>query len=417
MAFDINTAKPVGESDSSLKKKGFDISTAKKVSANGDKPKDPLLPGQELVDKLISQRPSAVETLKEEVETPFTGNILQRLLKAGVTGLKTTAVPIERAEATLAAPLLELQKAPEERKSLFEAGLEGATGKRIAQLGDIPRQVGTPEFLSSFIGFATTLSTANLATKGKLVGAAKAGERFIKSKLPKVMGKKFVLNQSKTMGKILDDVYAGLSKEYDEVFKKIGDKPVSSELVSEAIQDLPTNIINKISRSKLIRKNPDGTLINDIKNIKQIRTMVRQSVPDRIWSGRAIGTPDTANLEQSYNKISSIMAEGNPQLVELNRRYAKFISDRKSIARIIYDADGNSVEKPLRSLLSKSGDQGKREIFESFANQFNDGKEVIKNVESFNRRQGAKKLLGQAARIGVGFEVLRRAGQSILPQK
>jgi len=359
---------------------------------------------EQKVEQKIQERPSAMESLREEVMTPYEGNIAKRTLKAGITGLKTLAVPYERGAAAIANPLLELQKSPDTRRSLWDVAVEGLKGERRGQFGDLYRQVGFPEPLAGFLGLINFGLVADMATKGHVKRAAESASKFVKDRFPKRMNKDFVLGKAKQATNALDELYNGLSKQYDDLFSKIGNKKVNEQLVSEALEELPENVIKKIAKSKLVRRSAKtGDIVNDVQNLKEIRTIIRRSIPERIWNGRALGNPDTASMEQVYGKLSSIMAQGNDDLVNLNRNYSGFMKTRKAVGRVLWDSDGNVVEKPLMQLFSKSGDRGKQVVFENFAKQFPQGNQIIKDVLAYNRRQALKSIIKKAgAAVAIG---------------
>ena len=381
------------------------LSLEREKSISNQKPTDPFLPGQEKVEKKIEERQktSAVKTLKEEVTTPYKGNVLQKLVKAGITGMKTIAVPFERGEAALANPMLELQKAPHTRRSLLDVSLEGLKGERIGQLGDVPRQSGEPEWFASTVGISALVGVTDLVSKKLITRSLKAGETFVKSKFPRFLGKDFVLKQAKVATRAIDDMHAALSKQYDEIFKKIGNKKVNAEAVGDALVELPENIIKRISKSNLVRKNADGSLVDDLENLKQIRGIIRKAVPEKVWNGRALGDPNTSNLQQVYAKLSTVMAEGNDDLIRLNKSYGQFLKTRGEIGDVLWDKNGNVVANRLRTLYSKGGDAGKQEVFKKFSQQYPEGMDVINNVKKFNSRQAAKTLLKKVgATVAIG---------------
>jgi len=381
--------------------------TNNKIDFQQTKDVPTFLPGYQKTEEKISSRESSLKNLIEEVKKPYEFSKESLVnpakspgMKSLIIGMKALAVPYERYEAAVSNVGMKMQEGEFSPKSLFQEAKKGVTGERLGQYGDIARKVNIPEPLSAAIGFFTSLKMINPITKGKAVSSAKKAEKLIKSKIPKVMDKNYVLNRAKLANSGLDDLYTSLSKEYDRVYSKVGKKQVNIKEVQNIIGDLPENIIKKISRSKLLSKTKEGDIIPDIENLKIIKGIIRRSVPSKVWSGKAIGDMNTAQLEQSYGKINKIMAEGNPALQELNKKYANFMQMRKTLSGVLYDNNGNIKANGLSRLFSKGGERGKQVFFEDFSKQWGQGKQIMKDIIKFNKRQSTKAGLKKVAPWG-----------------
>ncbi len=399
--------------------------------------------GLEKTEKRISERtqaPGAWERLEKETAQPWqwqkhpVKTAISATHRIPVTGLKAIGLAAERIEAAIANPLMKIQetdleeagwiskipateivKNPELNKKLAnlrfkfaqELGQEtwkGLTGKRKGELGDLPRRVGVPEPLSAAIGFFSLMGIANVVTKGKLVSSAKTAERIVKSKLPRAMGKNYALDRSKLAAKGLDDLYEGVSKEYDDVFKKIADRPVNLERVQEVIDDLPQMVVNKISKSKLITKLSDGTMQPNLNNLKIIKNIISRTIPKKVLNGSQDADMFQGNMKYNLSKIRQIMVEGNPELQAINKTYAKFMKMNNVVKGVLYNkGKGIVVSKKLINLFKKSGERGEQIYFEKFASQWTQASQIMKDIIKFNRRQAFKKGTLRAARwIGIG---------------
>ena len=253
------------------------------------------------------------------------------------------------------------------------------------------------------------MGVANLLTKGKLIDATQKVKQIIIEKRPQRMGINYALDRSKKLGDGLDELYEGISKEYDNFYDKIlpsgatkGQELVSKQAVQETLEQLPQNIINKISNYKNLDRYQDESIAPTLNNLKNIKGILRKSVPTKIWSGRAIGNQDTAIIEQAYHGINDIMAQGNPDLTQLNQTYRNFMNMRKVIGRVIWDAEGNPMGNKLVDLYKKGGEPGIRIFFEQFAQQWQPAQQIIKDINKFNQRQTIQKLLGWSGIVGLG---------------
>lgn len=134
---------------------------------------DKILPNKEKVQQDISERKNPIDSLREEVNTPYSGNLLQRAIKAGITGLKTIGTAWTLGEAAIANPAMEMQKGNFNPNDLGTEFIKGATGQKVGELGDLIRTTGVGgeanEPLSKIIGLFGSLGIADIATKGKLV--------------------------------------------------------------------------------------------------------------------------------------------------------------------------------------------------------------------------------------------------------
>ena len=363
----------------------------------------PFSPKQQQVERQIAQRPSQFQPLMQRMQQfqqhPF--KTLTDPFRDIKTGLGVLQAGYGTAEAPIASAGLAAQ-----RGELFtpQAGKEiigGLAGQRPAQLGDIVRTTGFGrgwnELLASTTGLFATMGITNLATRGKLIQSVNKARNFVSSKMPRIMNKNYIIDRAKTASGGLDDLYKGLSKEYDDLYNKInvyggrlGEQVVDKVQLQSVIDDLPQNIISKMAKSKLFQKLPDGSISPTLNNLKIMKTFIRQSVPEKIWSGKAIGDINTAQLENSYYKINSLMAQGNPELQMLNQRYSQFRQMQKALSSVLHDPDGNIKSKGLENLFKPGAERNRQLFFEQFAKQWPQAQQIMKDVIKFSRRQGLK---------------------------
>lgn len=374
------------------------------------------LPGYQRTERKISERQDLIKDIGEK----SLGQRFKQAMQFATPGLATPESGqdvmkamggiFQRGQATVANPLMALQegKITEAPKEAWK----GLTGQRLGEVGDVYRRVGVPEPISATLGFFATMGITNLATKGKLVASAKKGTEFIKSKMPKVMDKNYVINRAKVASDGLDDLYGGLSKEYDDVFAKIGEKPVDFNKVNQVLDDLSSQgqdaVIKKIG--KQLGTNPPS----NVNTLQKIKEALRKTVPDRVWSGKSMADTNQHYLKDAYYKLNNIIAEGNDELIALNRRYRDFMQMRDTLGRVLYDADGNVKAKGLENLFKPGAERSKQQFFEKFAQQWPQAQQVMKDVIKFNKRQAMKGLLGKAAMIGGGYEIGRRTFRGLL---
>jgi len=363
----------------------------------------PFLPNIGKTENMISKRPSAIQEL---VKDPSTfGRFKKHPLG---TSLRTMAGAGELVEGTIANVGLAAQRGSAE--GLGRQMSDTFSGKRPAQFGDIVRTTGFGGDLNEPLARTTgllassvsALKVLDIPTKGKLINSVNKAGSFLKSKLPTFMNKDYMIKRANLASDGMDELYEGLSKEYDTIYDKIGKNQlnrVQQDYLESILSELPENVISKISKSKLITKTKNGELVPDLNNLKAIKNVIKSAVPEKIWRGKAIGDMNTAALEQSYGKISHMMSEGNDELINLNKRYGEFRNMQKEINSVIYDQFGNIKTKALEQLFSKSGERGKQVFFEKFAQQWPKATQIIKDTQKYNSRQTAKKIVGAGAGI------------------
>ncbi|MFA5177887.1 MAG: hypothetical protein WC440_07090 [Candidatus Omnitrophota bacterium] len=361
------------------------------------------LPGFKKTEAKIAQRPDAGETFADELAyDPYRNpelNLLQKtgqaVLKPAVTAAKGIGAIAQRAEGAIANPLMDLQEGKVNPIELGKSVIKGATGERKGELGDVLRRVDVAEPIAAAGGLFASMGIANAATTGKLASSARKGEAFVKSKVPQVMNKDYVINRAKIAGQGMDELYGGLSDEYEQVFSKIGKNQVDPAKVNTVLENLAAqgqeNIVNRIA--KQLGSNPTSN-VNTVQAMKQV---LRKSVPDKVWNGKAIADSGQHFLKEAYHDLNSIVAEGNDELLSLNKRYRDFLQMRDTLARVIYDDLGNVKSKGLESVFKPGAERSKQQFFEKFAEQWPQAQQIIKDMVKFNKRQTAKKILWRAA--------------------
>lgn len=361
-------------------------------------------------DLLAQARQTAGTALGQIRQHPFRSAIgLEPAAGVGMSFLQGAGGLLQRGQAAIAAPLMELQKGVVSPAKLGQAALKGVTGERLAELGDIPRQIGWPEPIAATIGFFSTMGLGNLATQGRLVTSARKATQFASSKLPKVMSKNYLINRSKLAGSGVEDLHAGLSQQYDDIYNAIGNKRVNLVKVQEIADDLPQVILNKVNKSNLIQKLPDGSVAPTLNNMKVVKNILRKSVPKNVLSGRQQADIFQGNIKYNLERVKDVMAEGNPQLQALNQQYRQFMQLRAEIGDIIWDKFGNPKSSGLANLFKPGAERARQISFEKFSQLWPQATQIMRDSLKYSRRQTLKMWGRRGAMIGGGYELGRRA--------
>lgn len=325
---------------------------------------------RETEEKIVSRR-DPVEVLQEELQTPFAGiqHPLATLMKPAVTALKTVAVPIGRLEAALAGGGLAAQRG--EFSQILPDMLQGVTGQKQAQLGDIVRTTGMGgglnEPLAALTGFGGMAGVMNIATSGRLSKAAtlkndKVAGNVINS-LIKPSHKEFMFGKNPgqavakegLMATSLEGLAGKVSGRIDEIKKVISVIRSTTENINKSVNlsNIRQPLVNLLKQLKRTPKTNAqeiagvGDAIDDITNlITEIdkvglnRVSVSQAyqIKDAIskmqkWNRESsLGTYLNKGLKQTYNKIDDAIDIVIPELKELNSRMSNLISAGQAIA-------------------------------------------------------------------------------------
>jgi len=366
----------------------------------------------------IAQRPDLMESFIKEITAqptreqfrgqPFKTALEVQQLKPARAAMKFMGGVTQRGLAIPANIAEQLQKGVISPIKLGRAGIAGLTGERLGELGDIARRAGWPEPIAATLGFFASMGGMNLATRGKLIESTRKAGQFVTSKMPKVMGKDYLISRAKVASGGMDDLYTGISQQYDDVYNAIGNRTVNISRVQGIADDLPSVISGKINKSNLIRKMPDGSIAPTMNNMKVIKNIIQKALPKNVLSGRQQADIFQGNLKYNLGRVRDVMAEGNPELVALNKRYADFMKLRGKVGDVIWDKWGDPKSGGLASLFKPGAERAKQVAFEQFSKLWPQARQVMTDAMKFSRRQIAKRWAGRALLIGGGYEAGRR---------
>jgi len=385
------------------------------------------LPNLPEVEKKISQRPDSIQNLITELKTPLpkseTTGIKKymftpaKAMKAGVTGLKTAIIPFQKAEAMLAGAGYEIQQG--NFVDIPGAIAEGLIGKRQVEFGDLIRTTGfgggANELLSSTTGFFGSMAIGNLLTKGKIVSGANKIEQTLKNKMPQVMNKDYVLNRTKELVNGVDELEQGIFDNYDELYKAIGDNPVSTSInQADWWKNLPQKAISKI-RTILKVPKKDEVIPATVNSLKTIKQALRKSLSRKAW---VMPDAEDAKIIEAYfnigEEISRNAGEHATNLANLNAKAKDFYLLRKELYNILLDSEGQPMANKLINVYKKTGERGKQVFFERLSQFYPKAKDLIDDIVKFNKRQVLKQGIKRATPWIVGGAIGSAiAGKSI----
>ena len=278
---------------------------------------DQFLPGKVNVENLIASRPDLLSGFMQEMNTnPYTngvniGSVKNAMLQPSVALLKGVGGVLQRGEAAVANPLMTLQEGNINPTSLLNSITQGVQGKRLGELGDVPRRVGANELLSSLIGMGSSAGLLNLLTAGKVVSTADAaklkGQEVLKNLdnltrggIDKIEAARLASQYGNTNASLVDKIKELLGKKLsgaDNMFEKtITNAPDNIKINTKSLVDATQNAINELS-SGFGKPNPVVSrlqgMIDEIR-VKGFDTMDKQTF---LGTRRNIGDMLTQNPE------------------------------------------------------------------------------------------------------------------------
>lgn len=371
----------------------------------------PFLPRRGDVEQKISQRPDVLGQYMKTIQQPgFLGQAVRKPLQTMQQQLGAGAGLFQRGEAGLAGAGLALQRG-EPRRILKEAG-KGFAGQRMPEFGDIIRTTGfggmANEAISSTVGLFAQMGMIDPFTKGTLVQSGNKALNFMKSKIPRIMNKDYVINRAKLGASGLDDLYTGLSREYERAYDKFGNRAVDVGGFQNIVNELPPGVQSNLKRNlNMFQRFNDGSVMHNLRNLKLLKTFIRKAIGDKkVLAGARHGNQWQGDLKYTLGKVRNLektALKGTP-IENLHRRYAEFMKMNEKLNKVFYDPQGNIRSKGLEGVWKPGAERNVQQFFDDFASMWPQATQIMKDVVKYTGRQatqqGLRKLGGQALKWG-----------------
>ena len=416
-----------------------------------NKPAKTGIPRYAQVEEEIKSRRNPFEVLKEEGEKPATaGNILQPF----VFGMKALQAVRGAVVHPLASAGLAAQRGELFTKQGAKEILQGLTGERPAEFGDITFGAGVPRSISSAIGLLTelglytpksTLQTGKRMVTEPVKVAKEAGEEiarlgesakriFIQAKdnlkswvKSKQYNRDWLLNQSQKTFQVADDTINGISQEYNELYKSIGETEVNKAQFKEALSDLwkgatKEEIDDIVNALKTEGAGGIGTteLPATLNSVKRVKDVIQKDIPESVWLKGKKGfnlTPLQQKKVNAYFKLKSITekaltgTEEGEYLSYLDKKATDVYRLSKTVKRMVIDQTGQPTEtgRLVQAFSGKAGQAGKENLFYRLKELNEDAQDIITNMGKFRGRQILKRNIKRYTPFVIGGEVARRS--------
>lgn len=367
---------------------------------------------KQAVEERIAARGES-PTLRDQMETVGKS---KGFIPKTVETLKLIAIPQVRLESAVANTLIDIQNG--DFSNLGKRFGEGIKGERLAELGDIMRNVDAPEGMAATVGFmaamVSPLTLLNKASKA-LKGISKADDALLKT-----AGNSIVKGSDdavKIVGNNVDNAYKAKTV-INGVETSVNDIVGSGDDLIQAFGDMPDNVITAIEKE--IGKNIDDIALNpSIKDVRKIKGVLGKLKANAFGKGDrgAIETLVDDKINKSYGNMKGwlqktltdngltkeadnllkaddlfVEIDGSSKLLKskiINRKLRKATETHK-IAKGLKE-DGSSIREALTTL--KDVDKKVRKDV-GFA---------VNLLEDYNKSQAFKHaVVGTGRVIGIG---------------
>jgi len=412
------------------------------------------------LEQQIAVRKPAIETLREELRTPFRPG-LPGLLKAPLTAFKAAAVPFQRVEAGLAVPVLEAQEIqarmpsyippslgvplrPEQEQERLQAGIErvkevgraarlGFSGQRLAEFGDPYRRLGVPEPVAATMGLVTNAALFDVATRGALGQF----ERFAKTKAPRLMTDRWITQRATDARNIVNRLDDALGRTYADIYTTADNIPVNPSQIDDFILKarLPDFVLNEIDDIV-------GGRIDTIGKAKQVLQILQKRVPNYVWQEQAIGKGGTINYKITakglYGKMKNLMydsigtvddalkvrlqqldAYAHQNIYPIIKKVGRMVGRKGEVktGALVSAYERGAKTAGIRELLRKAPQQIRqlrpyvsKELQKDVGILYKNTHKLIRDMSKFKARQAIKRGAGGLARYGIFYRLLRTLG-------
>lgn len=396
----------------------------------GQNKQQTTLPGLDRTKGIISDRKDIINDMRAKGE--IGGSSMPGMI-GGATPMKSSLMTIlgamQRGEAAIANPLLNLQEAGVTGSDINpgKSILEGLKGENLGQFGDLIRTQSEKggllnEVQAGAFGLGTSAGLSELANARVVSGAINGFKNKVipafKSTLMKGAKKdapQFFYDKAKVAKEGLDSVRDALWNEIDGVYQKIGNDNVKSpELVAEALDDLPPAVKNKVIKlvgkgSKKVGEESATPFVDWTYNqVHQMRKYI-----DKFAKWGSDGSVDQSLIKMGREKLKNVLAEGNEFLQKANTNYHEFMDLYDNVVGILVDkATGQIKSSGLQGLYKVGADRGKQITFESVNQILPKATQVLDDVKSFTKAMQFREAAGWAGKVGVPLA----AGAGLLNQ-
>lgn len=396
----------------------LDMGGSSGSSSSGSKPQDPTLPNLGGTENKIAGRSDllsqVMDKAKGDMLQAFTPNPPENIKNA----LQTIAGLSQRGEAMVANPLMKLQRG--DSSGLLDSVMQGASGQRQGQLGDLIRTTGVGgdynEALASTTGFMALMGIDKFVgspLQNTTKGIAKGIFKGVKPTLTE-MGQA-VDDAVKNKTGFLDDVRSAFYDAKGDAVDKYGlgleelakNNPTTKVDLTPAINQIKQEIAynpkleNAINRVPYLKNIMDNPKIASNMGIKETQTLVND-LQSKVASGKLKGIgvrPDDIPLLDAVHDIKVQMVNSFPDIADLRKGYGETVNAFNLVRNKL--KIGN-LEKAVQD---KFGDV---EVQQSVQKLLKDYPQIISRMKNYHSIRTAGKVGAGVVGIGTADALIRK---------
>lgn len=406
-----------------------------------------VLPNASEVETRISGREDLLTNMREDVISTFKeGDFLDRFMKITQPGqdlAKGLGGLFQRGEAGLANVGLEAQRG---EGDILEEFTKGVSGERLGEAGDLIRTTGVGddvkipvvsqvtgqdanELMASSSGLISMAALSNLGSGGRIASGARKMRNAV-MKTAKQTGKRslkkgrFLKEQADMMNQGIDDAFTGIRGEFDEVYKKIGNNPLTgddfvdlNDISVRLVKGDPTTFnrlkrLGELTADDLVNPRTGSVIKPNVRTAKIIKDEVNRRIPKKVWKKVEPPTADQAQLIEDYFKMNDLLAKNagsqRQTLLELNKRFTELNRTADKIRPLFRSSKGVTRVRPLKNIKDPENISNLDEVVKFNEDFFRDGEKVLREIDKFNRAQKLEKGIKWATGGAVGLSLLDR---------
>jgi hypothetical protein len=314
---------------------------------------------QGFVDKLAGRvfeaQPQTEQKIAERGEAKILQPIQDIVKGEGsrvMNALNLVAAPFQRIEAAMANPLIAASKG--DFKNIPESMLQGITGERIGEFGDVYRNVGVPDAAAAALGFSTDALLAGglleHGVKSLRKGIIKGGDKLAVKSVNQILSgvnktEKATIASTNKFWKGIDDIQANVTSALDE------------------IANLPKNAI-KIMERELGKNIESVTNLADVRKLKQTLGFLKSNAFSKVERGLT-NTLDELKVNDAYRSLSKLIGktlEDNnlskqaKKLIKVNDNAENIINSAKVVKRNLMKSTGElKIDNAITKLIERGG--------------------------------------------------------------
>jgi len=327
-----------------------------------------------------AKRPSEVPTYQDILKTsPQAQIVSSALIPGGVSGVAGTMDTITNPADILT---LLLGTSPTIQKGVSEAG------QIISKRGISPVVKKGGEFIEK---------TKPIINKS-ILGAKQIGKN-IAEKRPRIMTQKYVKPRAETISKELENLKGLIGGEKEKAIQAAGQTVVNFEPNPNVVSKIQTKLKDPLYKEGIgLNIDEMGKFPTNVENIDKYKQAISDFMSTKEWDE----TSDIVKnaLKKEYGRASEALKTAAPEAVGDIEGYHQFMKRYPTAKKVVTNARGEIIEKPLRGVFKKGAEQTTKESLEELGKMSDPLAQALKDVKKFTGRQSLKRGIGKAAIYG-----------------